>query len=581
MLREPHRKYCPMAPIDLPDRRWPGRTISPAPIWLSTDLRDGNQSLFEPMSVERKLRLFKMLCDIGFKEIEVGFPSASQTEFDFLRTLIDRNLIPDDVTIGVLTQAREDLIPRTIDAVVGARRVIVHIYNATSKLFREVVFGLEPEAVIRMAVNAVRQVRTLVEAHPQTEWVLQYSPENFTDTELPFAKQICDAVTVEWAATPTRKVIINLPATVELSAPNILADQVEWMHRNLERRDSIVLSIHPHNDRGSAVAAAELAQLAGADRVEGCLFGNGERTGTVDIVTLALNLYTQGIHPGLDFSNINDVARTVEYCNQLPIHPRHPYVGDLVFTAFSGSHQDGIKKGMAAQSNDGPWRVPYLPIDPKDLGRTYDSIIRINSQSGKGGVAYLLEHDHGLVLPRRLQVEFSGAVQRHTDTSGAEVSSEALWQLFESEYLQVSQPLRVVEHHLDDNGALQIVRLTACVDGHIVELTGEGNGPLDALMQAMDLPIGLQSYEERAIGSGAAARAVAYIELTSPVIGGNRFGVAIHANIITASIMAMFCGFNRVLAAMTDVERERALKNLVPRSENTVHTPRPLRVARR
>jgi 2-isopropylmalate synthase len=459
--------------------------------------------------------------------------------------------------------------------------VIVHLYNATSKLFREVVFGLEPAAVIRMAVSAVHQVRTLVAAHPQTEWVLQYSPENFTDTELPFAKQICDAVTAEWGATPTRKVIINLPATVELSAPNILADQVEWMHRNLERRDSIVLSIHPHNDRGSAVAAAELAQLAGADRVEGCLFGNGERTGNVDIVTLALNLYTQGIHPGLDFSNINEVARTVEYCNQLPIHPRHPYVGDLVFTAFSGSHQDGIKKGMAAQTSDGPWRVPYLPIDPKDLGRTYDSIIRINSQSGKGGVAYLLEHDHGLALPRRLQVEFSGVVQRHTDTSGAEVSSEQLWQLFESEYLQSSQPLRVVKHHLDDCGASQIVCLTVSADEHLVELTGEGNGPLDAVMQAMQLPIGLQSYEERAIGAGAAARAVAYIELTSPALGANRFGVGIHANIVTASIMAMFCGFNRVLMAMSDTDRQRALQKLALRSESTAHTPRPRRVSHR
>jgi len=581
MLRDPSKKYRAMAPIQLDHRQWPDRTISHAPIWLSTDLRDGNQALFEPMNVERKLRMFKMLCSIGFKEIEAGFPSASQTEVDFLRTLIERNLIPDDVTIGVLTQAREDLIARTIASVTGARRVIVHVYNATSKLFRDVVFGLPPAAVIDMAVHSVRQVRELVAAHPETEWVLEYSPENFTATELPFAKQICDAVTQAWDATPQRKVIINLPATVELSAPNILADQIEWMHRNLARRESIVLSVHPHNDRGSAVAAAEMAQLAGADRVEGCLFGNGERTGNVDIVTLALNLYTQGIHPGLDFSNINDVARTVEYCNQLPIHPRHPYVGDLVFTAFSGSHQDAIKKGMAAQKSDALWQVPYLPIDPKDLGRTYDSIIRINSQSGKGGIAYLVEQDHALVLPRRLQVEFSGVVQRQTDATGSEVTSEQLWQLFCGEYLQQSQPITLIEHHLFEDSTRQGVRIVLNVGGDTIELTGEGNGPLDAVMEAMDLPISLQSYEERAIGAGAAARAAAYIELTSDGVAGSRFGVAIHPNIVTASVMALICGFNRVLRAMDETARERSLLKLrqmrtrpADRSGSTARTPR-------
>jgi 2-isopropylmalate synthase len=559
MLSDPSQKYPPFAPVALAARRWPDQTLRKAPIWLSTDLRDGNQSLFEPMSIERKLRCFKMLCDIGFKEIEVGFPSASQIEFDFLRTLIEGGHIPEDVTIGVLTPAREDLIPRTIDAVSGVRRAIVHVYNATSKLFRDVVFGLTPSAVIDMAVRSVRQVRSLVEAQPQTHWVLEYSPETFSDTELPFAKEICDAVVMAWDATPENKVILNLPATVERSSPNILADQIEWMHCNLARRDSVVLSVHPHNDRGTAVAAAELAMLAGAERIEGCLFGNGERTGNVDIVTLALNLYTQGIHPGLDFSNINDVARTVEYCNQLPIHPRHPYVGDLVFTAFSGSHQDGIKKGMAAQRPDAPWKVPYLPIDPKDLGRTYDSIIRINSQSGKGGVAYLLEQDQGLVLPRRLQVEFSGAVQRHTDTLGTEVTSEQLWDLFRAEYLELAQPICVLEHHLVERGARQGVRLKLQLDEQIVHLEGEGNGPLDAAMAATGLPFALHSYEERAIGSGAAARAVAYIELTTPSLPGSRFGVAIHPNIITASIAAMFCAANRVLAAMDESSRRRLL----------------------
>jgi 2-isopropylmalate synthase len=548
-------------------RRWPDQRITRAPIWLSTDLRDGNQALFEPMSIERKLRCFKMLCEIGFKEIEVGFPSASQTEFDFLRTLIEGKHIPDDVTIGVLTQAREELIARTIDAVVGARRAIVHVYKATSRLFREVVFGLSPSAVIDMAVRSVRQVRTLTQAHPQTHWILEYSPENFTDTELWFAKQVCDAVVAEWNATPQRQVILNLPATVELSSPNILADQIEWMHTNLARRDSIVLSVHPHNDRGTAVAAAELAMLAGAERIEGCLFGNGERTGNVDIVTLALNLYTQGIHPGLDFSNINEVARTMEYCNQLPIHPRHPYVGDLVFTAFSGSHQDGIKKGMAAQTPGSPWRVPYLPIDPKDLGRTYDSIIRINSQSGKGGVAYLLEQDHGIVLPRRLQVEFSGAVQRQTEALGTEVTSEQLWQLFRAEYLELAEPIRLLEHHLVEQGARQIVRLKLEVDGCVLDLEGEGNGPLDAALAATALPIALHSYEERAIGTGASARAVAYIELTAPGVPGSRFGVAIHPNIITASIGALFSAINRVLAATDDAERPRSLRALRQRCE--------------
>ncbi|MFN4063889.1 MAG: 2-isopropylmalate synthase, partial [Parazoarcus communis] len=396
MLSNPATKYRPFAPIALADRQWPGKVIEKAPIWMSTDLRDGNQALFEPMNVERKMRMFRTVCDIGFKEIEVGFPSASQTDFDFVRHLIDGGHIPDDVTIEVLTQAREDLIRRTMDSVRGARRAIVHVYNATSPTFRDVVFGMSQPEVKALAVSAVRLIKEIAATQPETEIRLQYSPETFSATELEFAREVCDAVTAEWGATPDNKVILNLPATVEVATPNVYADQIEWMHRNLARRDSVILSLHPHNDRGTGVAAAELGIMAGADRVEGCLFGNGERTGNVDIVTLALNLYTQGVAPGLDFSDINAVARTVEYCNQLPIHPRHPYVGDLVFTAFSGSHQDAIKKGFAAQEAGAPWNIPYLPIDPADVGRSYDSVIRVNSQSGKGGIAYLLETEYGI-----------------------------------------------------------------------------------------------------------------------------------------------------------------------------------------
>ena len=421
MLKHPATKYTAFPPIKIDDRQWPSHTITAAPIWMSTDLRDGNQALFEPMNSERKMRMFKTLCDVGFKEIEVAFPSASQTDFDFVRKLIEDGHIPDDVTLEVLAPAREPLIRRTIEALKGSRRAIVHIYNATSKPFREIVFGMSKPEVVTMAVNAVKLVKQLTDEHPETEWVLEYSPENFTATELDFALEVCNAVTEAWGATPNRKIILNLPTTVEMATPNIYADQIEWMHRNLARRDSIIISLHPHNDRGTAVAAAELGLMAGADRVEGCLFGNGERTGNVDLVTLALNLYTQGVYPNLDFSDINAVARNFEHCTQLPIHPRHPYVGDLVFTAFSGSHQDAIKKGFAAQDPDSQWNLPYLPIDPADLGRNYDSVIRINSQSGKGGVAYLLEAEYGIVMPRRLQVEFYGEVQRYTDQHGGEM----------------------------------------------------------------------------------------------------------------------------------------------------------------
>ncbi len=446
MLPNPAAKYPAFAPVNLVDRNWPNRVISKPPIWMSTDLRDGNQALFEPMNAEKKMRLFKTLCAVGFKEIEVAFPSASETEFGFVRSLIEGGHIPDDVSIEVLTQAREHLIRRTFESLRGARKAIVHVYNATSKTFRDNVFGMSKAEVVTMAVDAVRLIRSLadeLERSAGTEITLEYSPELFTATELDFAREVCDAVTAAWGATPERKVILNLPTTVEIATPNIYADQIEWMHRNLARRDSVIISLHPHNDRGTAVAAAELGLMAGADRVEGCLFGNGERTGNVDLVTVALNMYTQGVHPGLDFSDINGVARTFEHCTQLPIHPRHPYVGDLVFTAFSGSHQDAIKKGFAAHKAEEQWSVPYLPIDPADVGRSYDSVIRVNSQSGKGGIAYLMETEHGIVMPRRLQVEFSGVVQRHTDAHGGEVTAADIWQLFSADLFPVdrSNPL--------------------------------------------------------------------------------------------------------------------------------------------
>ncbi|MCV2216811.1 2-isopropylmalate synthase [Thauera sp. Sel9] len=559
MLQNPAAKYRPFPAIQLADRQWPSKTIDKAPIWMSTDLRDGNQALFEPMSVERKMRMFRTVCDIGFKEIEVGFPAASQTDFDFVRHLIEGGHVPEDVTIQVLTQAREDLIRRTMDSVRGARRAIVHVYNATSPTFREVVFGMDRPQVVELAVSAVRLIKQIaaeIEAECGTRISLEYSPETFTATELDFAREICDAVTAAWGATPDDKVILNLPATVEVSTPNIYADQIEWMHRNLARRDSVVLSLHPHNDRGTGVAAAELGIMAGADRVEGCLFGNGERTGNVDLVTLALNLYTQGVHPELDFSDINAVARTVEYCNQLPIHPRHPYVGDLVFTAFSGSHQDAIKKGFAAQKAGAQWNVPYLPIDPADVGRNYDSVIRVNSQSGKGGIAYLLETEYGIVMPRRLQVEFSREVQQVTDATGGEMSAEALWELFRSTYVDSAAPVRYVEHHLFEHGAAQGIRLVVEIDGARHLLVGEGNGPIDAAVHALrgaGIDVQVRSYEERSITAsedGGNAQACAFVELMQAGDnGGDRYGVGIDGNIITASIRAIVSGVNRLQPA--------------------------------
>ncbi len=552
MLQNPLGKYRPFAPIQLADRQWPNKVITKPPVWMSTDLRDGNQALFEPMNGEKKMRMFKMLCQIGLKEIEAGFPSASQTEFDFFRALIEGNHIPDDVTIEALTQAREPLIRRTIESLIGAKRAIVHVYNATSDQFREVVFGLTREEVKGLAVNAVKLIKELTAEHPETEWILEYSAETFTNTDLNFALEVCNAVTETWGATPTNKVIINLPASVEVATPNIYADQVEWMHRNLARRDSIVLSLHPHNDRGTAVAAAELGVMAGADRVEGCLFGNGERTGNVDLVTLGLNLYTQGIHPGLDFSDMNTIARTAEHCTQLPIHPRHPYVGDLVYTAFSGSHQDAIKKGFAVQKSDALWNVPYMPMDPADVGRSYDSVIRVNSQSGKGGVAFLLETEYGIVMSRRLQVEFSRVVQQHTDTHGGEVSAADIWKLFSETYLDTIEPVRYVEHHLFEHNNAQGIKLVVEHQGVKHVLNGEGNGPIDAAahaLQQIGINLKVRSYEERSMSSSSDAgdaRACAMMEVATAGGSGECYGVGIDANIVTASLKALISSANRV-----------------------------------
>lgn len=545
MLKNPSDKYRPFAPVPLTDRQWPNRTITRPPIWMSTDLRDGNQALFEPMNAERKLRMFEMLVKIGFKEIEAGFPSASDTDFGFIRKLVEGGHTPDDVKIEVLTQARPELISRTMESLQGAKNAIVHVYNATAPNFREVVFQQGKQGVKAIATESAHQIKEIAAKMPETNWTFQYSPEVFSGTELDFAKEVVDAVTQVWDANPERKVIINLPATVEMATPNIYADQIEWMHRNLERRDGIILSVHPHNDRGTAVAAAELAVMAGADRVEGCLFGNGERTGNVDLVTLALNLYSQGIHPGLDFSQINEIARTAEYCTQLPIHPRHPYVGDLVFTAFSGSHQDAIKKGFAAYKPGDIWQVPYLPLDPKDLGRTYESIIRVNSQSGKGGVSYLLETEYDLRLPRRLQVEFSQAVQKVTDDSGKEVRAADIWAIFEREYLARAEPVEYISHTLFDEGGKQGVKIRVRRFGKEEQLEGFGNGPIDAAMAALKLGIELRHYEEHSIGSGTDAKAVAFMEVADPEHAGDLFGVGIDANIITASYKAMISAANR------------------------------------
>ena len=543
MLTDPSQKYRAATPVALPDRQWPSRTMTRAPVWLSTDLRDGNQALFEPMNRERKLRLFHELVRIGFKEIEVGFPAASRTDFDIARQLIDEQQIPADVTPMVMTQLREDLISETVRAVAGARQVIVHFYNAVAPAWREIVFGMSVPQIIEMVEYHVALFKRLTATHPETEWILQYSPETFCMAELEVSLAVCNAAIRTWDAGPQRRMIINLPTTVEVSTPNVFADQIEWMDRRLERREHITLSVHPHNDRGTGVACAEQAILAGAQRVEGCLFGNGERSGNVDVVTLALNLYTQGIAPGLDFSDIAALARVAEACTALPIHPRHPYVGDLVFTAFSGSHQDAIAKGFAAQQADAPWRVPYLPIDPQDIGRTYDSIVRVNSQSGKGGIAFVLQRDSGIRMPRRMQVEFSAIVQALADTSETELSSEQIWAIFEQTYLaptQVRSSFIYRNHrlfeHLDGQGiALEL----ADSDGAVRTIAGSGNGPIAATVAALRLPLRIDSFEERNLGAGSEAAAVAIVEAAMPGVPGSRFGVGRHPNIATASVLAV------------------------------------------
>lgn len=548
MLKNPSTKYQAFETISLPNRTWPNQTITQAPIWLSTDLRDGNQSLFEPMSVETKINFYHELIKVGFKEIEVGFPAASDIDFQFVRRLIDENLIPDDVTIMVMTQAREDLIAKSVEAVKGAKKAIVHIYNATAPAWRDIVFNMSVEQVMQLIHQQVSYLKQITDTIPQTQWTLQYSPETFSATELPVALEACHVALNAWQVGPDRKVIINLPTTVENTTPNVFADKIEWMSCNLEHRENIILSVHPHNDRGTGVATAELALMAGAQRIEGCLFGNGERCGNVDIVTLALNLYTQGVHPQLDFSNINRVAKTVEQATQLPIHPRHPYVGDLVFTAFSGSHQDAIKKGLVRQKDSAVWLVPYLPIDPQDLGRTYESIIRVNSQSGKGGIAYLLERDFGIVMPRRLQVEFSAEVQKVTDTTEAEVSSKELFALFENTYLlpPVQDDVWVYHtHQITEQNNNQVVTVTLQRGSKEMNITGIGNGPLEAVMNAFNLPIEIIHFEERSIGTGAQAKAIAVIEMINEQ-GFSRHGAGIDGNITKASIKALFSAFNRL-----------------------------------
>ncbi len=547
MLKNPAGKYRPFAPVRLADRTWPDAVITQAPAWCSVDLRDGNQALIEPMDIPRKLRMFETLVAIGFKEIEVGFPSASQVEWDFVRKLIEEDRIPADVTIQVLTQAREPLIRRTFEALRGARRAIVHLYNATAPVMRKVVLGLDEGGIVDLATSQARLFRELAAEQPGTDWVFEYSPEMFSGTELAFAKRVVDAVTEVWQPTPQRKCIVNLPSTVEHATPNIFADQIEWMHRHLARRDSIVLSVHPHNDRGTGTAAGEFAIMAGADRLEGCLFGNGERTGNLDIVNVALNMYSQGVHPGLDFSDIDEIRRTVEHCNQLPVHPRHPYVGDLVYTSFSGSHQDAIRKAFAARKEGDNWDMPYLPIDPMDLGRSYEAVIRVNSQSGKGGIAYLLESEFGLELPRRLQIEFSQVVQGVMDASGKELSAQDLWTLFEREFRVDGA---AVAHQVKTAGQGEPVAVSAQVDlgdGGMLQVRGSGNGPIDAfvagLAEATGQAIRVLDYHEHAIGAGANARAVAYLELRV----GDRtlFGVGMDPDIVSASLKGIVSGLQR------------------------------------
>ena len=550
-MDNPTDKYNAFKPIDLKNRKWPSAQIQEAPLWCSVDLRDGNQALIEPMGSERKNRMFNLLCNLGFKEIEVGFPSASQTDYDFVRDLIENKKIPSDVNIQVLTQAREELIIKTFESLKGISKAIVHFYNSTSTLQRKVVFNQDKDGIKKIATDGARLIRSLAEKNSDTEWTFEYSPESFTGTELDYAREVCDEVVEILKPVSKSKIIINLPATVEMSTPNIYGDQIEWMNENLVNRDDICISLHPHNDRGTAVAASEFGLMAGADRVEGTLFGNGERTGNVDIVTIALNMLTQGVDPKLDFSNINSVMREVEYCNQLPVHPRHPYAGDLVFTAFSGSHQDAIKKGFNAikNSNDPKWEVPYLPIDPADLGRNYEAVVRINSQSGKGGVAFLLEKDHGVSLPRRLQISLSQKIQKLADKSGKEISSTQIWDIFEENYLKPRNNFSYIEHESTSKEDLHSLTLKMNMRDSIKTISGTGNGPIDSFINGLSsdigMPIKVADYHQTAISSGSDARAAAYIELEKD--GETFWGVGIHPNTTRASFDAIIVGLSKML----------------------------------
>ena len=543
-------KYKPFEPIKLENRKWPSNVINEAPLWCSVDLRDGNQALIEPMGAERKDRMFSLLCELNFKEIEVGFPSASQTDFDFVRDLIESKKIPSDVTIQVLTQSRDELIDRTFESLKGVPQAIVHFYNSTSTLQRKVVFKQDKAGIKDIAINGAKRVKNLALQNPDTDWRFEYSPESFTGTELEYAAEVCDAVVEILKEVSNHKIIINLPATVEMSTPNIYGDQIEWMNENLKNRKDICLSLHPHNDRGTAVAASEFGLMAGADRVEGTLFGNGERTGNVDIVTLALNMFTQGINSNLDFTNINKVMREVEYCNQLPVHPRHPYAGDLVFTAFSGSHQDAIKKGFQGmrESNNPVWEVPYLPIDPADLGRSYEAVVRINSQSGKGGVAFLLEKDHGVSLPRRLQISMSQKIQKLADKSGKEINTTEIWQIFETNFLIPTEGFSYISHRSSSENDIHYLELNLNINGREVALSGSGNGPIDSLINGLREKTGTEikvsDYHQSAISSGSDAKAAAYIELE--LDGKTSWGVGINPNTTIASFEAIIVGLSKL-----------------------------------
>ena len=550
------KKYKPFEPIPLKGRNWPNEVIQSAPRWCSVDLRDGNQALIEPMGHERKKRMFKLLCDLGFKEIEVGFPAASETDFEFVRWLIEEKKIPSDVTIQVLTQARDHIIKRTFESLKGASQAIVHFYNSTSTLQRKVVFDQDKKGIKKIATDGALLVKELAFANSETKWSFEYSPESFTGTELEYAAEVCDAVVDILKDVSSEKIIINLPATVEMATPNVYGDQIEWMNENLMNRENISLSLHPHNDRGTAVAASEFGLMAGADRVEGTLFGNGERTGNVDIVTIALNLLTQGINPELDFSDINAVIREVEYCNQLPVHPRHPYAGDLVFTAFSGSHQDAIKKGLNAleKSNNPEWEVPYLPIDPADLGRSYEAVVRINSQSGKGGIAFILEKDHGVSLPRRLQINLSEKVQKVADETGKEVMSRDIWKVFEKNYIAVKGKIELMNYALSstedsEGNTSDRVEITLRDQKDDVTLSGVGGGPIEAFVSAVNnhfsTSITVSDYHQHSVTSGADAKAAAYIELTKE--GQNEWGAGIDGNTVKASFQAIVAGLNKLV----------------------------------